>query len=150
MRTPPSIETPGDVIRVLFVTGIEEDQSALDRMLPPPKWIVNKSLTLASGLAQLHKRAPPPLVLCDRDLFPGSWKEMLHGIKRMSNPPLLVVTSRLADEQLWAEALNLGAYDVLAKPFEVTEVNRVLSLAWLHWRQVHGGNQPLSAFANAS
>ena len=90
------------------------------------------------------------LVLCDRDLFPGSWKEILHGIKRMSNPPLLVVTSRLADEQLWAEALNLGAYDVLAKPFEVTEVNRVLSLAWLHWRRMHERLQPLNALATAS
>jgi len=36
------------------------------------------------------------------------------------------VTSRLADERLWAEALNLGAYDVLAKPFDSTEAMRVV------------------------
>jgi len=150
MRKPPSIETTGDVIRVLSVTAIEDDHSALDRMLPPPKWIVSKSLTLAAGLAQLRKRVLPPLVLCERDLFPGSWREMLDGIKHMSDPPLLIVTSRLADEQLWAEALNLGAYDVLAKPFEVSEVNRILSLAWLHWRRLHEGVQQLNAFATAS
>jgi DNA-binding response OmpR family regulator len=150
MRKPLSIETAGDVIRVLSVTAIEEDHGALDRMLPAPKWIVSKSLTLGSGLAQLRKRVLPPLVLCDRDLFPGSWKEMLDGMKRLSDPPLLIVTSRLADEQLWAEALNLGAYDVLAKPFEVTEVHRILSLAWLHWRRLHERVQPLNAFATAS
>ena len=38
-----------------------------------------------------------------------------------------------ADERLWAEALNLGAYDVLAKPFDRTEVMRVVSMAWMHW-----------------
>jgi CheY-like chemotaxis protein len=39
------------------------------------------------------------------------------------DPPMLIVTSRLADDYLWAEALNLGAYDVLAKPFDASEVS---------------------------
>jgi len=52
----------------------------------------------------------------------------------LSDPPLLIVASRLADEYLWAEALNLGAYDVLAKPFDADEVVRVLRSAWFHKR----------------
>jgi FixJ family two-component response regulator len=51
----------------------------------------------------------------------------------MANAPSLIVTSRLADDRLWAEALNLGAYDVLAKPFERLELVRSVSSAWLHW-----------------
>jgi len=51
----------------------------------------------------------------------------------LPDPPFLVVTSRLADDRLWAEALNLGAYDVLAKPFDKTEVNRIVRSAWLRW-----------------
>ena len=39
----------------------------------------------------------------------------------------------LADERLWAEALNLGAYDVLAKPFGRTEAMRVVAAAWRAW-----------------
>jgi DNA-binding response OmpR family regulator len=58
---------------------------------------------------------------------------MLEHISRLPDAPLLIVTSRLADERLWAEALNLGAYDVLAKPFDTAEVVRVVSLAWQHW-----------------
>lgn len=50
----------------------------------------------------------------------------------MPSPPLLIVISRLADEHLWAEALNLGAYDVLAKPLNHTEIVRVLNLALNH------------------
>ena len=51
----------------------------------------------------------------------------------------LVVTARLADDQLWAQALNLGAYDVLAKPFDEQEVIRTLSLAWIHWAHSRSG-----------
>jgi DNA-binding response OmpR family regulator len=35
----------------------------------------------------------------------------------------------LADEYLWAEVLNLGGYDLLAKPFRDPEVKRVLAAA---------------------
>ena len=48
------------------------------------------------------------------------------------------MTSRLADERLWAEALNLGAWDVLAKPFDTNEVIRTVSIAGQHWRDRHG------------
>jgi hypothetical protein len=44
-----------------------------------------------------------------------------------SSPPSFIVTSRLADERLWVEALNVGAYDVLVKPFDVAELKRVFS-----------------------
>jgi hypothetical protein len=35
---------------------------------------------------------------------------------------------------MWAEVLNLGAYDVLAQPFDPAEVFRVLTAAWQNWR----------------
>jgi DNA-binding response OmpR family regulator len=45
----------------------------------------------------------------------------------------MVVASRLADERLWAEVLNLGGYDLLVKPFNSIEVIRSMSLAWQRW-----------------
>jgi DNA-binding response OmpR family regulator len=48
------------------------------------------------------------------------------------------VTSRLADDRLWAEVLNIGGYDVLAKPFVPAEVFRTISLAWLNWKDMKG------------
>lgn len=119
---------------MLAVMPSAEDHGTLDMMLPAPKWSLHKARTLPSAAKQLRGRRLIGVVLCERDLLPGSWKEMLDYIVRMGNPPLLIVASRLADEQLWAEALNLGAYDVLAEPFDATEVTRILSLAWLRWR----------------
>jgi FixJ family two-component response regulator len=43
----------------------------------------------------------------------------------------------VADERLWAEALNLGAWDVLAKPFEADEVIRIVDIAGAHWQDRH-------------
>ena len=48
--------------------------------------------------------------------------------------PLLIVTSRLADAYLGAEVLNLGGYDVLAKPFKSAEFIQVMSMAWRRWK----------------
>jgi FixJ family two-component response regulator len=58
---------------------------------------------------------------------------MLEEGERLPSAPSFIVTSRLADDRLWAEALNRGAYDVLAKPFERMELVRSVSSAWLHW-----------------
>ena len=41
----------------------------------------------------------------------------------------MIVSSRLADDCLWAEVLNLGGYDLLAKPFAAAEVSRVVKMA---------------------
>ena len=71
--------------------------------------------------------------LIARLLEDGTWKSVLGHIRGEAHPPLLVVTSRVADEHLWAEVLNLGGYDVLAKPFIAEEVRHVCTTAslWL-------------------
>lgn len=48
--------------------------------------------------------------------------------------PVLIVVSRVVDDGLWAEVLNLGGYDVLATPFRAREVIRSVSFAWRHWQ----------------
>jgi DNA-binding response OmpR family regulator len=134
MKNPPQIESQSDTVPVLAVTPFRADHDALEQMLPASRWTLHSARTVSSAVAQLRKLEPFPLVLCDSDVWPGSWREMLQHVLGMSRPPVLIVASRFADEQLWAEALNLGAYDVLAKPFHATEVERSLSSAWLRWR----------------
>jgi DNA-binding response OmpR family regulator len=46
----------------------------------------------------------------------------------------LIVCSRLADERLWAEVLNLGGYDVLAIPFHAGEVEHTVNAACRTYR----------------
>jgi DNA-binding NtrC family response regulator len=78
------------------------------------------------------------IVMCESHLLTDTWRDVLSRISVLNDPPLLIVTSRLADERLWAEALNTGAFDVLAKPFDTGEVMRTMTLAWQHWQERHG------------
>jgi len=63
--------------------------------------------------------------------------KLLEEMMVMPHSPLLIVTSRLADERLWPEVLNVGGWDVLAKPFDRKEVIRVVESAWRHWQDQH-------------
>ena len=155
MRKPPGIETDSiRTIPVLSVSPIEEDHLFLEGIFSNywtpfagSHWKLHRSLSLESALIALHEN-PIPIVICDgdliceSDLLPGTWKEMLARMKLLPTPPLLIVTSRLADEYLWVEALNLGAYDVLAKPFDSHELSRIVSFAWLHWNDKYPTTQP--------
>lgn len=129
-------------ISILSISPLREDHGALEAILCQDsgasfklKIYAGATLEHATALLQLDHI---PIVICETDLpHHGSWKEMLEQTAVMHHSPLLIVTSRLADERLWAEALNLGAWDVLAKPFNRTEVIRVVESAWRHWHDHH-------------
>lgn len=104
----------------------------MNRYELPPCSASHCLITISPGLAaarDLLRKQRFSVVACERDLLPGSWRDFLEFILKIPEPPALIVTSRLADDYLWAEALNLGAYDVLAKPFDPAEVMRTLGLA---------------------
>ena len=121
------------VVPVLSISPSEEDHELLDQILngSESNWDVVKTDTVLSAMSLLRERWFP-IVICERDLAGGSWEYIL-GQPRERARAWVIVTSRFADERLWAEALNLGAYDVLAKPFDRHEVYRVVDSAWQHW-----------------
>jgi DNA-binding NtrC family response regulator len=123
---------------VLSISPSDEDRASLQSILKSDGTVIACS-TVASALSALSEM-PIPIVICDCDSSSGSWSEMLHRISLLPDPPLFIVTSRLADERLWAEALNLGAWDVLAKPFDADEVIRIAGIARQHWQDRHGVN----------
>ena len=125
-----------NAVTILSVTPYEEDQFWLQTIINRSKWRLYRADCLESALAVLHNQEVG-VVLSEKDLPPHSWTDILYVINRLQDAPEFIVTSRLADERLWTEALNLGAYDVLAKPFNRDEVLRSVSLAWLNWRHKH-------------
>lgn len=139
---------PPDSTTVALVGLDAQDQASLKRILrgypsphaPAVTWDVRPEPSVQSVLAAID-REPIAIVICDRDWIADDWKSLLDRFAALPRPPLLIVASRLADDYLWAEALNLGAYDVIAKPFEASEVVRIAGLACAHWNQC-GGGQP--------
>jgi DNA-binding NtrC family response regulator len=123
---------PTRVLSILSVSPLEEDHSSLQAIVRHSSWnqFQARDLSSATSLLQQHDIA---VVLCERDLGSGSWIDLLESTRRLPHSPSLIVTSRLADDRLWSEALNLGAWDVLVKPFDRTEVIRSVKSAWQHW-----------------
>lgn len=120
--TPPS---------ALLISPAHEDSRVFHELFTEKGW----SLQVAASLAAASNILPEvSVVITEAELAAGTWRDVLGAMSFLPNPPLLIVTSIHADEHLWVEALNLGAYDVLAKPFDKAEVTRVLMSAWMRYR----------------
>jgi DNA-binding response OmpR family regulator len=109
----------------LFISPTAEDDAALRHITSSLSWEVSTAATCNEARDQL-RQARVSAIICESVLADGTWKDILHHIAESASPPRLIVTSRLADEYLWAEVLNLGGYDVLAEPFSEREVCHVL------------------------
>lgn len=133
------IATPA-VAAVLSVSPIESDHILLEHIFKKTrwtlytdfKWTLHTAHTAASAFRTLRENQIS-VVLCEGDESPEAWKEILEQLAHLPDAASLIVASRLADERLWAEALNLGAHDVLAKPFHPEELIHAVTAAWRHW-----------------
>jgi len=116
---------------ILSVSGNSADHEALERLLDS-SWTMDEVFSLA-GAREALRTQRYAIVVCDSDSIGDAWRSLAGEGSSLPYASSLIVTSRLADASLWAEALNLGAWDVLAKPFDSQELGRVLSVALLHW-----------------
>jgi DNA-binding NtrC family response regulator len=123
--------TPHDQTTVLSVSGDSEDHTILERILDGQRFQISTVTSCQEALEFLcHDRAS--VIFCDHSMKDGTWRDLLSRVSAGAEPPLVIVTSRLADDHLWAEVLNLGGWDVLAKPFRAPEVLHVLDTAFIH------------------
>ena len=122
-------------VSILSVGHLDDDHLRLSNIAVAWKWKVYRAFTCREAAEILGDVAEIPVVLCERELRDGGWKNILKIVEEHQNQPLLIVTSRLADEALWAEVLNIGGYDVLLTPYETEEVVRVISVASMYWKR---------------
>ena len=124
----------GAAATILVIGPLDSRRRALRNILTPPQWEVREAATYGEAIAILDDRSIE-VAICDTEIEDGNWQVLLANLQNRANPPNLIVSSRLADERLWAEVLNLGGYDVLVQPFDRGEVLRVARMAWVAWRQ---------------
>ncbi len=120
-------------VSILAVSPAEEDHLLLAHVFSHSNWRFDRARTCAEAVEAL--RSPGvAVVICAAELPDGNWKDLLARLAGERVPPRLIVTSPLAGDDLWAEVLDRGGYDVLSMPFEPPEVMRVVSLAWRQWQ----------------
>ena len=111
--------------RILFVSGHPDDARRLSRMLHSLPITVDHVETLQQAHAKLQQE-DYGVILTEAALPDGNWPDALHLARQCQPEPEVIVTDPQADARFWAEALNLGAYDLLAQPFYEPEVRRIL------------------------
>jgi DNA-binding NtrC family response regulator len=121
-------------IAILLIGPVDSRRGALRNILTPPQWEIREAATNGEAMGILNN-GRIGVTICDTEIEDGGWQALLADLQRRAHPPNLIVSSRLADERLWAEVLNLGGYDVLVQPFDRGEVLRVAHMAWMDWRQ---------------
>ena len=93
MRKEPAIETTSPAtLTVLSVSPHQEDHLSLEAIIGHSRWTLLKADKLPSAWALLQAH-DIPVVLCESDLKPGTWIDMLKDIQGMPTAPALIVTS---------------------------------------------------------
>ncbi len=112
----------------LFISPCAEDHRLLREICWQQDWTLFSAKTFAAAVQMLERRNVPVIIL-ERNLSHGTWQDALAFFQHSDAPPLVIVVSRMADERLWGEVVNLGGYDVLAAPFRYQEVEWTLESA---------------------
>lgn len=116
---------------VAVVSNDDRNRAALRRIFGEGGWQIRES----RGVSEFRQSLKPRwsgVILTETCLPDGTWQDILSLANAVCPDAQIVVTSRLADEHLWAEVLNRGAFDLLAQPLDATEVIRVGTSAWMH------------------
>ena len=69
------------------------------------------------------------LVFCDSCLKDGDYREVMRLSAASQVHPPVVVTSRLDDTSQYLEAMRLGAFDFVARPFRRSEIEWIVQNA---------------------
>lgn len=97
--------------------------------------------SISSAELQIEKRTPD-VILLDVKLASESGLEYLPSLVSRKNPPIVIVVTAHGSERMAVEAIKLGAYDYLPKPFDVDEL-RILVRNAVEARRLREENQRL-------
>ena len=105
---------------VLMIEDDPQIRRFLRAALAAEDYQFHEALTAEEGIAQAAARQPD-LVLLDLGLPDRDGLEVIRGIRRWSQMPIVVLSARGQEKDKIA-ALDLGADDYVAKPFAVGEL----------------------------
>lgn len=115
--------------RVLLISSDEEDHASVRSILAHSGLTLSFTRSFQEARAILRDGSIGVVISAGRSGDGYGWKDLLRELQDNAAATRLVVADRLADEALWAEVLNFGGYDLLLKPFNSTELFRVVDMA---------------------
>lgn len=121
-------------LEILLASPYQADHDSLSAILGLCKCGLHCFRTCREAVSYLRDHTVG-VMIASASLPDGTWRSLLSELSLSANAPNLIVTSRMADERLWAEVLNMGGYDLLVVPYDADEVLRITAQAWLDWER---------------
>ncbi len=76
------------------------------------------------------KTKNPSLIFLDINMPKINGIQALEEIKQMESPPMIVIVTAYGSERVAVEAMKKGAYDYIAKPYEIDELRLIAQHAF--------------------
>ncbi len=121
-----SMNTSQEPIRILVADDDESLRSVLKQVLNTDGYEVTLAASGEEALAAF-KKAPCPLIITDIRMGKMSGMELLQEVKRLRPETEIVIMTSHAALDTAITAVQAGAYDYLAKPFE--DISLISSVA---------------------
>jgi DNA-binding NtrC family response regulator len=140
-------------IQALLVHQNSETLATLKGALERQGMHVIQAESRAQAKRLLGGLNPVPLVFTDTQLPDGTWADILALAEKASQPVNVIVVARLVNTRFYVEAIETGAFDFLAPPFNATDLAYVVRTAMdnvvarrtAHARTVHPAEENLLA-----
>ncbi|HZY70139.1 MAG TPA: response regulator [Thermoplasmata archaeon] len=116
-------------MQLLVVDDNTVFREELAELLSAEGYRVAAAATVAKALDLLDVH-PVDLVFTDLKMPRQSGMDLLKEIRRRWPQVLVVVVTGFATVETAVEAMKLGAFDYVSKPFRAEQIRRVLALAW--------------------
>jgi len=102
-----------------------EMKAALERLAVATR----RAHTLAAACRVLSWVDPPLLVFTESEFPDGNWADVVSFSATASSPVSVIVVGREIDTNLYASAVEVGAFDFIAPPFDDMDLGHVVRCA---------------------
>jgi two-component system response regulator PilR (NtrC family) len=115
--------------QVLLVHHNSDTLRDLQQVLERQGVRVAQGVSCADARRLLRGPSPFPLVFAETQLPDGTWADILALAEKAARPVNVIVVARLVDTRFYVEAIEAGAFDYIAPPFNSTDVRYVMRTA---------------------
>jgi two-component system response regulator AtoC/two-component system nitrogen regulation response regulator NtrX len=82
------------------------------------------------GAFDVIKAKSPSLIFLDINMPKINGIQVLEEINQMENPPMIVIVTAYGSEKVAVDAMKKGAYDYIAKPYEIDDLRLIAKHAF--------------------
>jgi len=114
----------------VYLTSSSRAAALVSTLVASAQIQIHSANTLGNAKARLQA-TKARVMLTDVTFERGGWEDAVRMAARLSFRAALVLVSPFADQRLWIDALECGAYDLILEPFHAEELSWILENAHL-------------------